>query len=368
MSYEITGKLHHGSLGKRRLTKSAEYKLKKRRTILPGYPINEPFTTKEEIDKYFSGDKLVCLLCGRPFKSLCGHLSVHGSNVDKYREEFGLPFSRGLIGEATLILQVKEGKKRREEGIFRTPTPEERKIYTKKSKESGMRKPLYANLEATKRILKSDKYKLFEDKDYWDLLERAKNEGVHPTDIIRKNKGNVPGISRFHEFRRKNKDFDSIYKKNVSKLHYLIQIKHGISPPEYIQKIKELKEEGLSNKKIGKILGVHELAVERHVLKRGFKKPEKTACINGHPYPEGKRKCQICGTNNARRTRGHLSREESKATFYIRKCSNCEAEIQCQRIYGKDRIKYCITCKREKYYESQRKYAREKRPNLKNSD
>ena len=57
-----------------------------------------PFKTKEDIEYYFKGDKIQCLICGKWFKALNGHFKAHGLNVDQYKEMFGLPWSRGLCG------------------------------------------------------------------------------------------------------------------------------------------------------------------------------------------------------------------------------------------------------------------------------
>jgi hypothetical protein len=62
-----------------------------------------PFTTRREIDRYFSGETIECLLCGRRFRRLGRHLPpAHGVSVNEYRLRFGLPWSRGLTSAASL--------------------------------------------------------------------------------------------------------------------------------------------------------------------------------------------------------------------------------------------------------------------------
>jgi len=62
-----------------------------------------PFATRSDIDRYFSGERIECLLCGRFFRRLGGHLPpVHRVGVNEYRRRFGLPWSRGLISAASL--------------------------------------------------------------------------------------------------------------------------------------------------------------------------------------------------------------------------------------------------------------------------
>src|ERR1700728_1762119 len=58
-----------------------------------------PFQTLEEINEYFCHEKIECLICGQWFNSISGtHLKNHGFNARSYKEKFGLPLTRGLIG------------------------------------------------------------------------------------------------------------------------------------------------------------------------------------------------------------------------------------------------------------------------------
>lgn len=60
-------------------------------------PRARPFETGEEIDAYLGQPRIQCLLCGRRFKSLGGHLAQkHDMSPDDYRERFGIPWTRRL--------------------------------------------------------------------------------------------------------------------------------------------------------------------------------------------------------------------------------------------------------------------------------
>jgi predicted transcriptional regulator len=63
------------------------------KSALPGFPRKGKFTTKDEIDQYFSDpDRIQCLLCGHVFETLNGHLQVdHECSYDEYRSRYGLP-------------------------------------------------------------------------------------------------------------------------------------------------------------------------------------------------------------------------------------------------------------------------------------
>jgi hypothetical protein len=61
------------------------------------------FKTRREIERYFSGNTIECLLCGRHFKRLQTHLAAkHDMTADEYKERFGLPWTRGLTSAASV--------------------------------------------------------------------------------------------------------------------------------------------------------------------------------------------------------------------------------------------------------------------------
>jgi hypothetical protein len=57
----------------------------------------QAFATRKQVERYFSGKTIECLLCGQHFDRLSPHLTrTHCMAPDEYRERFGLPWSRGL--------------------------------------------------------------------------------------------------------------------------------------------------------------------------------------------------------------------------------------------------------------------------------
>ena len=70
--------------------------------VIQKYPWLGKFGTKTEIDAYLAGNKVQCLLCGKLFKALPQHLErTHDITADDYREQYGLPWKRGLCGVGT---------------------------------------------------------------------------------------------------------------------------------------------------------------------------------------------------------------------------------------------------------------------------
>jgi hypothetical protein len=61
-----------------------------------------PFKTRREVERYFGGKRIECLLCGEWFHRLSGHLATkHSISTDDYKHQFGLPWSRGLVSESS---------------------------------------------------------------------------------------------------------------------------------------------------------------------------------------------------------------------------------------------------------------------------
>ena len=93
-----------------------------RRYIEDGFPMPGKFKTQEDLDDYFGGDKIQCLMCGRLFGALGTHLyRIHGMRVDDYKERFGLPWGKGLCGQAAYRKMVERGRREFVEEKLRIP-------------------------------------------------------------------------------------------------------------------------------------------------------------------------------------------------------------------------------------------------------
>jgi hypothetical protein len=61
------------------------------------------FKTRRDVERYFSGDTIECLICARRFKRLQRHLAAkHDLSADDYKKQFGLPWTRGLTSATSL--------------------------------------------------------------------------------------------------------------------------------------------------------------------------------------------------------------------------------------------------------------------------
>lgn len=91
---------------------------RQKRKVLPGFPWEGMFQTKEEVDAYFAGDKIQCLLCGKWYQRISSaHLTfIHGISSDEYRARYGLPWGRGLTAESLHKKMGDSNKRRIEKG------------------------------------------------------------------------------------------------------------------------------------------------------------------------------------------------------------------------------------------------------------
>jgi predicted transcriptional regulator len=79
-------------------------------TLRKTMPTTAPFQTLEEVERYLSGNKIECLVCGKHFDLLNRHLSdKHRLTTFDYRVQFGIPLDREL---ASAPLRAKVQRKR----------------------------------------------------------------------------------------------------------------------------------------------------------------------------------------------------------------------------------------------------------------
>ena len=84
---------------------------KKRRAVLPGFPVEFKFTNYSDLSEYFGGSRITCLRCGKEYRTLGVHLkSIHGIEPDEYRDMYGIPWTYGLSCAATSSLHSEIAK------------------------------------------------------------------------------------------------------------------------------------------------------------------------------------------------------------------------------------------------------------------
>ena len=225
-----------------------------RRVVKDGFPITAKFTSANEINDYLHGEKITCLLCGRVFKQLIGHLyQIHGMTADEYKDMYGLPYRTGLSCEPTKVIYRAKGLKQEQlEHLKAIRTPENRiKLMASASRQ---------RISGLKAISSKDNLNAIEHKGspfnashgeviltYMEDNDCSVRKAIRDTNIM-KSTAFYNLIKLFPELNAKDR------------------IKHGAkgvrSPikgnPEVIEKIKSLRIMGKGFKEIGVILGIHE--------------------------------------------------------------------------------------------------------------
>jgi hypothetical protein len=143
---------------------------------------------------------------------------------------------------------------------------------------------------------------------------------------------------------------------------------HGHNVQSYKEKYNIQSEQGLIGietlKKCQQI--THERSTTGDLVDLINVEREKSPyCKKGHLLNE-RRACNVCSKNRLREKRGYLPREIARKTFVNANCTICGSlTIRC-KLSATRPILYCDTCKKEKYYEAQKKYNidREKRNRL----
>ena len=140
--------------------KRTEERFKHRRRVAPGFPWKGQFQTKEEVDEYFSGEGIVCLLCGRVFKKLGGnHIDmIHDMNEREYKILFGLPLGRGLLSSFSRRRYSDHTRRRIDSGEFKPDIWSTESEESKKNRRYGKHK--YVAPYRTRMLIERNKKKM----------------------------------------------------------------------------------------------------------------------------------------------------------------------------------------------------------------
>lgn len=242
--------------------RSSEDAKQKRRKVLPGFPWEGKFQTKEEVDAYFAGDKIQCLLCGKWYKEITfGHLSrIHDTTVDEYRERYGLPWRRGMTGQNTHRTRSQIAKQLIAEGKLKL-------IYKNiRQKEPGRpRRPLqpFARNAKRKQALAAAHKRPAEWQraDYEAILTRMQEQQRSLSNVLQD--PDLPGETAWRNFVKQHPDFAEKAQQIHFSLPYSKQLRsHNVSPQFQID-CQRLRSQGKTLQDIAKILGVSSSSVRQ---------------------------------------------------------------------------------------------------------
>ena len=175
------------------------YTPEERRRVLHGYPKDFVFKNYDEYKEYFVGDRIICLLCGKHYRSLGNHLRVsHETTMDDYKKKYGILWGKSLICNELKGIRSDKTKERIDNGEFIPKTLEGRRKQAELARKSK-RKPRNLKLHA---VSSQDNIKKYNDLHGFDgsiTKEKQKNRTKVGTPEFKKKMAERPQSNLFGE-------------------------------------------------------------------------------------------------------------------------------------------------------------------------
>ncbi len=243
--------------------------------LLPGFPRNRKFQTKEEVDAYFASDKIQCLLCRKWFKRIGGtHLTrKHGITADDYREMYGLPWRRGLTGKLNHEQNVQMGK--------RTFANRDKELMLERLhsvKASPPRPPQPFMKDMISRMSQEfcERARKYRREDFEAILERMRDQRRTLGDVC--NDPDMPSRSSWTQYANKHPEMKITYRETIYSLPYSLQARIQSLSPQFSIDCRDMRARGMTMGKIAEALGVNEESVRRilHDAPGGFRPMDRS--------------------------------------------------------------------------------------------
>jgi len=234
---------------------------------IPGFPWKGKFTTRSEIDRYFSNDDgIQCLLCGRILGTLQNHLQiVHGVSHEEYRKRYGLPWRRGLVSRTVSKKHSASLIKRIKNGTF-NPKPDN-KAAVKKILEGNRRpdQPYITGIKAENSKTLSKRNIKYSRKDFEKVLSLMQKQKITLNEACKKY--NLPGKGTILRYAELNPRFRKKLLDTYYCLPYAAQARADMLSPQFYRDMENLKNKGLPATEIAKALGISYNTVRRRLKK-----------------------------------------------------------------------------------------------------
>jgi len=246
----VSPKQINGKTKLRRLYKEEEKSA--RRFVTDGYPITRKFETLEAINEYLHGEKITCLICGKAYKALAGHLRIHLISTDDYKERYGLPYRTGLSSEGSKELYRERCASPAHLAHLKSIAPSF--SANRPSNKGGTARLSHAKtLNARRNVEGYIGHPKFTKID----LEKIINYMVD-NDVPLKRALRLCGGMSEHGFRETLKRHPEINYVEIKKKISRGQINPICKNVDKLKLIKDLRSEGKTYKEIGLTLGIHE--------------------------------------------------------------------------------------------------------------
>jgi hypothetical protein len=235
---------------------------KSEKGALPGFPWKGKFTTKAEIDQYISNpDGIQCLICGRFFENLSGHLWIfHDISHEQYRDDYGLPWRKGLVSRKVSKKLSSILTKRIKNGSFKPNA--DNKACVEKIRSGAIRKdqPYLTQIKSEKAKGLSKKNIRHSRNDYEKVLTVMLKNKVALQEACSDEK--LPASSRVLGYAESNPEFRKKLLATYYALPYDVQARARMLSPQFYEDLKRLKAKGLPNTEIGRQLGISHKTVK----------------------------------------------------------------------------------------------------------
>ena len=214
------------------------------------------FLPKQEIDQYFSNpDGIQCLLCGRAYGALGGHLQiVHGISHEEYRDTYGLPWRRGLVSTRVSTRLSTALAERIRSGSFK-PEPDN-KAAVGRIRAGGRRKdqPFVTAEKSLQGKGQSKKNRQYGRKDFEKVLSAMlERQTTLRQACMDKGLPPEPTVLRYAE---SNSGFRKKLLETYHALPYTVQARADMFSRQFFKDLKRLRRKGLSATEIGEKLQV----------------------------------------------------------------------------------------------------------------
>lgn len=223
-----------------------------------GYPVQKPFETMDEVNAYFAAEKLTCLICGNEYVSLHVHLrNSHGIAADEYKEQYGIPWRRGLIANSLKEKQASIMNEQRAKGILPQAPPSshiEKLVEASKHNRRPVQKAV-RNAQKAHGLSTHGRTEKWGAKDFEEYLTRIKS-GRTVTEVGKDK--DMPCREVFDAYKRENSKFREKFEKIWDELPYSVQVRGQKLGARFKKEMVVLRQSGKSWPEIARILEVKE--------------------------------------------------------------------------------------------------------------
>jgi hypothetical protein len=262
MGLRRTGFAVRGRTVRRNLLRAAG-----RRVVEPGYPIEVPFRSLEDVRDYLSGDRLLCLRCGKTYRALGTHLrSIHGMTADDYRSLYNIPWTYAL--ETPAVRSRRSSSLRRRDAIRVLQDPELRSEAIEKMRRTPQRRPNGLVLfESTKRILGTSSDHRWTASDFRRVCQSMVASDATAKEVCQLS--GYPCLTWLKSFARSHAWARTLLEDSWESLSFASQSRAQRLGARFRVAVAEARLRGLTYSQISAELGVNRATVLRHVRAAG---------------------------------------------------------------------------------------------------